>query len=266
MDGDFKELKVKQQAAWSSGDYAVVGVTIQLVGETLCEAMDLRAGSDVLDVAAGNGNATLAAARRFCQVTSTDWVPELLERGRARAEAEGFTVAFQVADAEALPFGDGRFGAAVSTFGVMFAPNQQTAASELMRVVRPGGKIGLACWTPGSFVGQLFKVIGKYRPPPAGVKPPFVWGTRDGIEAMFAGAAGVTTESRHFAMRFRSPEHMVDIFRRCYGPMERTFAALEAEARDGLAADFLELIRKLNRAEDGTVVVESEYLETVIVR
>lgn len=174
---DYAAIKQRQQATWAAGDYAIVGTTLQIVGERLCEAMDMRAGTRVLDVAAGNGNATLAAARRFADVTSTDYVEALLERGKERAAAEHLAVTFQVADAEALPFADGSFDAAVSTFGVMFTPNQNKSASELSRVVRKGGTIGLANWTPDGFIGQLFKTIGQHVPPPAGVKSPALWGT-----------------------------------------------------------------------------------------
>src|SRR6187401_266333 len=156
---DFAAIKQKQQATWASGDFAVVGTTLQIVGESLAEAIDIRAGERVLDVAAGNGNATLAAARRFARVTSTDYVPALLERGRRRAEADGLDVTFEVADAEALPYPDAGFDVVLSTFGVMFAPDHEQAAAEMMRVCRPGGRIGLASWTPAGFVGQLFRVV-----------------------------------------------------------------------------------------------------------
>ena len=184
---DLKAIKTKQQAAWSSGDYAVVGTTIQIVGEQLAEAMDLRAGQKVLDIAAGNGNATLAAARRWCEVTSTDYVETLLARGKQRAEADGLAVTFQTADAEALPFADASFDGVMSTFGAMFSPDQSSTASEMLRVCRPGGRIGLANWTPDGFIGQMFKTIGKQLPPPAGMKSPALWGT---WEWMGPGALG----------------------------------------------------------------------------
>jgi len=186
---DLAAVKSRQQAAWSTGNYAVVGTTLQIVGENLCEALDLRSGARVLDVAAGNGNATLAAARRWCDVTSTDYVSSLLESGRARAQAEGHTILFQEADAENLPFPDASFDVVMSTFGVMFTPNQEQAASELARVCRPGGRIGLANWTPESFIGQLFKTIGKYIPPAPGVKSPGLWGTKARLEELFGSAA-----------------------------------------------------------------------------
>src|SRR5271170_3873010 len=173
---DLAAIKTRQQGAWSSGDYAIVGTTLQIVGEQLCEALDIRAGQKVLDVAAGNGNVSLAAARRWCEVTATDYVPSLLERGRKRAEAEGLTLEFQPADAEALPFADKAFDAVVSTFGVMFTPNQERAAAEMVRVCKSGGKIGMANWTPDGFIGQLFKTPGKHVAPPAGVKSPALWG------------------------------------------------------------------------------------------
>jgi ubiquinone/menaquinone biosynthesis C-methylase UbiE len=264
---DLKALKARQQGAWSSGDYAVVGTTLQVVGEELCEALDLRAGQKVLDVAAGNGNATLAAARRWCDVVSTDYVPSLLERGRTRAAAEGLSIEFREADAEALPFADATFDVVVSTFGVMFTPNQDKAAAELLRACRSGGKIGLANWTPEGFIGQLFKTLGKYLPPPAGAKSPALWGTRARITEMFGTtAASIEANSRNFMFRYRSPEHFLDVFKTYYGPMLKAFAALDEAGRRGLSNDLLGLIGRMNRAQDGTMVVASEYLEIVITK
>ena len=264
---DLAALKLRQQAAWSSGDYAIVGTTLQIVGEELCEALDLRSGQKVLDVAAGNGNVTLAAARRWCDVVSTDYVPSLLERGRIRAAAEGLSVEFKQADAEALDFADASFDVVVSTFGVMFAPDHGKAAAELVRVCKSRGKIGLANWTPEGFIGQLFKVLGKYLPPPAGSKSPSLWGSRARITEMFGAAAlSIKAESRIFAFRYRSPEHFVEIFRTYYGPTLKAFAALDEANQQGLRNDVLALIRRMNRAEDGTMVVPSEYLEVVITR
>jgi ubiquinone/menaquinone biosynthesis C-methylase UbiE len=264
---DFAAVKTRQQAAWSSGNYAVVGATLQIVGENLCEALDLRGGSRVLDVAAGNGNATLAAAHRWCDVTSTDYVPALLEAGRRRAAAEGYDIHFQEADAENLPFPDASFDAVVSTFGVMFTPDQEKAAAEMARVCKPGGKIGLANWTPESFIGQLFKTIGKYVPPPAGVQPPSLWGTRTRLETLFAGvAADIGTTSRAFVFRFRSPEHWLEVFRTYYGPMFKTFGALDADKQAALTQDLLQLMAAGNRSGDSTLVLPSEYLEVVIAR
>jgi SAM-dependent methyltransferase len=264
---DLTAVKGRQQAAWSAGDYAVVGTTLQIVGEELCEALDLRAGQKVLDVAAGNGNVTLAAARRWCDVTSTDYVGHLLERGRARAAAEGLSVAFREADAEALPFADRTFDAVVSTFGVMFTPNQDKAAAELMRVCKSGGRIGLANWTPEGFIGQMFKIIGKYNPPPAGVKSPALWGTRGRLDEMFgASAASIKAEPRHFNFRYRSADHFIDVFRTYYGPMLKTFGALDEAKQGALAADLRVLVGSLNKAKDGTMVVPGEYLEVVITK
>lgn len=261
---DFGAIKVKQQAAWATGDYAVVGSTLVLVPELLCEAMDLRSGWTVLDVAAGSGNASLAAARRGCRVTSTDYVPSLLERGKVRAEAEGFRIAFQEADAENLPFADGAFDAVMSTVGVMFAPNQAKAAAEMFRVCKAGGKIGLANWTPAGFVGQMFKCIGRYLAPAAGLRPPFVWGTEEGLKELFPHASAIDLEAKNFMFRSPSPEDWLDVFKTYYGPMNKTFAALDDAGRAGLTADLMGLVASLNRAEDGTMVVPSEYLEVVI--
>jgi SAM-dependent methyltransferase len=264
---DLGAVKARQQAAWATGNYAVVGTTLQIVGESLCEALDLRAGSRVLDVAAGNGNATLAAARRFCEVTSTDYVGTLLEAGKVRALAEGQAIAFQEADAENLPFADGSFDVVLSTFGVMFTPDQQIAAAELARVCKPGGKIGLANWTPESFIGQLFKTIGRYVSPPAGVKSPALWGTRARLEELFGGTAReIRTTSRHFTFRYRSPEHWIEVFRTWYGPTNRTFAALDAAKQAEFTRDILALIARDNRSGDGTMVLPAEYLEVVIER
>ena len=264
---DLGALKARQQGAWSSGDYAVVGTTLQIVGEQLCEALDLRSGQKVLDVAAGNGNATLAAARRWCDVVSTDYVPSLLARGQSRAAAEGLSVKFEEADAEALSFADAGFDAVVSTFGVMFTPDQDKAASELLRVCKRGGKIGLANWTPDGFIGQVFKTLGKYLPPPAGAKSPALWGTEARISEMFGpAAASINTERRHFAFRYRSPDHFLDVFKNYYGPMLKAFAALDPTNQQGLRNDLLALIGRMNRAEDGTMVVPSEYLEIVITK
>ncbi len=260
------EVKTRQQAAWATGDYAVIGSTILLTAELLAEALDVRCGWRVLDVAAGNGNMSLAAARRGCRVTSTDYVPALLERGRLRADAEGWRIDFQVADAEDLPFADGAFDCVVSTFGVMFAPDQARAAAELMRVCRAGGKIGMASWTPASFVGQIFRIIGKYVPPPAGTSPPTLWGTEERLVELFSDAASIETTPRAFAMRARSVQDWLNEFRKYYGPMHRTFAALDEAGQAALGADLLALAAGFNRAEDGTMVLPSEYLEVVITR
>jgi SAM-dependent methyltransferase len=258
-------VKSRQQMAWSSGNYAVVGTTLQIVGELLCESLDLRSGAKVLDVAAGNGNATLAAARRWCQVVSTDYVGSLLDAGRARALAEGHSIDFQQADAESLPFADGSFDAVISTFGVMFTPNQQLAASELARVCRAGGRIGLANWTPESFIGQVFRTIGKYVPPAPGVSSPALWGTVARLRELFgADIRSIRTTDRSFNFRYRSPQHWLDVFRSYYGPMHKTYAALSAAQQESLTADLLELMAQHNRSGDETLVLPSAYLEVVI--
>lgn len=264
---DLAVIKTRQKAAWSSGNYAIVGTTLQIVGEELCEALDLGAGTKVLDVAAGNGMVSLAAARRWCDVVSTDYVASLLERGRARAEAEGLTIEFMEADAEDLPFADSTFDAVVSTFGVMFTPNQSKAAAELLRVCKSGGQIGLTNWTPDGFIGQVFKTLGKHLPPPAAAKSPLLWGTRAHLTELFGSAASwIKTEPRHFNFRYRSAQHFLEVFRNYYGPMLKAFSALETPQQNRLEKDLYALIERMNRADDETMIVPSEYLEVVIMK
>ena len=264
---DLAVIKQRQQATWASGDFAVIGTTLQIVGETLAEAADVRAGEAVLDVAAGNGNATLAAARRFADVTSTDYVGALLDKGRARAVAEGLPVRFQVADAEDLPFADANFDVVLSTFGVMFTPDHRRSAGELLRVLRPGGRIGMANWTPEGFIGRLFKIIGAHLPPPAGLKSPALWGTESHIVELFgAHAAKVHCLRRQFNFRYRSAAHWVQIFRDFYGPTLKAFAALDARAAASLEAAITALLEELNVAGASSLVVPGEYLEIVITK
>jgi len=264
---DFAGIKVKQQATWASGDFAVIGTTLQIVGELLAEAVDVRAGERVLDVAAGNGNATLAAARRFAQVTSTDYVPDLLDKGAARAAAEGLRVAFQVADAEDLPFADASFDVVLSTFGAMFTPDHTRPAREMLRVLRDGGRIGLANWTPEGFIGQLFKVIGAYIPPPAGLKSPALWGTEPHIVELFGPeAVDIRCVRRNFNFRYASSAHWIQIFREFYGPTHKAFASLDADTQIKLQRDIVALLERLNVAGRSSLVVPSEYLEVVIVK
>lgn len=260
---DYQAVKQRQHAVWASGDYAVIGTTLQIVGENLCEAVDLRAGSTVLDVAAGNGNGTLAAARRFAQVTSTDYVVELLARGRERAAVERLPVSFQEADAEALPFADHSYDVALSTFGVMFAPNQEQAAAELVRVVVPGGRIGLANWTPDGFVGKLLQLVGRYAPPSPGLRSPTRWGREDALRELFAGHS-LDVRTKSFVFRYRSPEHWLEVFEACYGPTHKVFASLAPGRRDALAQEVLNLLRASNRSGDASLIVPGEYLEAVI--
>ena len=264
---DFVAIKQRQQATWGSGDFAIIGVTLQIVGESLAEAADIRAGERVIDIAAGNGNATLAAARRFALVTSTDYVPALLEKGRVRAAAEGLSVTFREADAEALPFPDASFDAALSTFGVMFTPDHARSAGEMMRVVRPGGRIGLANWTPEGFIGQLFKTIGKHVPPPAGLKSPAMWGTEPYLRELFGDQADRIEATRKiFNFRYASAEHWLQVFRDFYGPVHKAFAAVGADGEMALGKDITELLERFNTAGGASLVVPGEYLEVVVTK
>jgi SAM-dependent methyltransferase len=264
---DFNAIKQRQQATWASGDFAIIGTTLQIVGETLAEAADVRAGERVLDVAAGNGNATLAAARRFARVTSTDYVQHLLDKGAVRAAAEGLEIEFQMADAEALPFDGGSFDVVLSTFGAMFTPDHARPASEMLRVVRSGGRIGLANWTPEGFIGQLFKVIGAYVPPPAGLKSPALWGTEPHLIDLFGQqSASIRAERKHFNFRYRSAAHWIEVFRDFYGPTHKAFAALDAAGQKALEIDIVALLERCNTAGPASLVVPSEYLEVVITK
>jgi ubiquinone/menaquinone biosynthesis C-methylase UbiE len=264
---DHSAIKQRQQATWASGDFAVIGTTLQIVGESLAEAADVRAGESVLDVAAGNGNATLAAARRFANVTSTDYVPALLDKGRERARAEGVQVHFQVADAEDLPFADGSFDVVLSTFGAMFTPDHRRPAREMLRVLRDGGRLGMANWTPDGFIGRLFKVIGAYVPPPAGLQSPALWGTESHIVELFgAQAAQIRCERKLFNFRYRSAAHWVQVFRDYYGPTLKAFAALEESGRKALERDITALLEQMNTAGPSSLIVPGEYLEVVVAK
>ncbi len=264
---DFATIKGRQQKAWSSGDYGKVGVTLLIMGEQLAEAVDLRAGQRVLDVASGNGNASLAAARRFCDVTGIDYVPMLLEEGRKRAEAEGLEVDFREGDAEQLPFEDASFDVVLSTLGVMFAPDQEKAAAELLRVCKPGGTIGMANWAPDSYVGELFKTIGKHVPPPPGLKPPFRWGTDEGLQELLGeGVGSLQTRRRSLVWRFASARHHVEFMRDYYGPLNKAFATLDEGGQQALEEDLITLVERHNRSGDGTAVWPAEYLEVVAAR
>lgn len=264
---DLKSMKARQQAAWAAGDYTVIGTTLVIVGEQLCEAVDLRAGQRVLDVATGHGITALAAARRGGDVTGLDYVPALLERGRERATADRLPVIFREGDAEHLPFPDGAFDVVLSTFGVMFAPDQERAARELPRVCRPGGKIGLANWTPDSFIGQIFRIIGHYIPPAPGLRSPALWGTEERLRELFGDQIAMLRASpRAFNFRYQSAGHWLEVFRTYYGPMHQAFAALDPFGRDGLEQDLLELARRSDRGGKDGLVVPSEYLEVVATR
>ncbi|HJU24401.1 MAG TPA: class I SAM-dependent methyltransferase [Casimicrobiaceae bacterium] len=265
---DLAAIKTRQQATWASGDYGMIGVTLQIVAESLCEATDVRADERVLDVAAGNGNATLAAARRFANVTSTDYVANLLGQGQRRAEAERLSVRFEVADVEKLPYADASFDVVLSTFGAMFAPDQSRTASEIMRVARSGGRIALANWTPEGFIGDLFRLLAVYVKPPAGLDSPMLWGTEKRLDQLFGAAAReIRCTRRDFMFRYRSAEHWIEIFRRYYGPTHKAFAALAPDRQGALHVALIELLSKHNRARgEGTLVVPGEYLEIVIVK
>jgi SAM-dependent methyltransferase len=264
---DLDAIKGRQRQTWASGDYAAVGTRILIMSELLCEAVDLRAGQQVLDVATGSGNAALAAARRWCEVTGVDYVPALLERARVRAQAEGLPVTFREGDAEQLPFPDAAFDVVLSVVGVMFAPDQERAARELLRVCRPGGKIGLANWTPDGFVGELFRVMGRYVPPPPGLKSPALWGTDERLRELFGdGVGSLHVTRRSFFYRYRSGEHFLEFFRATYGPTLKAFESLDATAHENLGRDIVDLVRRFNVAEDGTMVWPSDYIEVVAVR
>lgn len=264
---DLTALKARSQAVWASGDFAVIGSTLQIVGETLCEAAGVAAGERVLDVACGNGNAALAAARRFAHVTGVDFVPALLEKARARAAAAGLALEAREGDAEALPFADGAFDAVLSTFGVQFTPDQPRAARELLRACRPGGRVALASWTPDGFIGRMFKVVGAHVPPAPGVRSPAYWGTEAGLADLFGpGAGALRTAVRHFTFRYLSPGHFLEVFRTWYGPVHRAFQALPPERRGALERDMTALLEEMNAARDGTLAVPGAYLEAVLTR
>jgi ubiquinone/menaquinone biosynthesis C-methylase UbiE len=264
---DFAAIKTKQQAMWASGDFALIGTTLQIVGEDLAEAVDVCAGQRVLDVACGNGNATLAAARRFAKVTGLDYVPSLLARAGERARAERLEVRLVEGDAEAMVFENASFDAVLSTYGVMFAPDHVRAAGELARVCVPGGKIGLASWTPEGFIGQLLKVVSKYVPPPAGVSSPVLWGSEAHLEKIFDGRARIEQAKRKpFMFRYLNAAHFVDVFRNFYGPTHKAFLALDEAGQAALSGEITALIDRNNRAGSASCVVPAEYLEVVLRR
>lgn len=260
-------IKSRQQAVWTSGDYGRLGVTLQIVGESLCEAVDLHAGEQVLDVAAGNGNASLAAARRFAEVTSTDYVTRLLDQGRERAAVERLPIEFKFADAEQLPFNDSCFDVVLSSFGVMFTPDQERAASELLRVTRAGGRIGLANWTPDGFIGSVFKIVGKHVPPPAGAKPPGLWGTEPRLVELFGPASSdIRVVRKQFMFRYLSAAHWIQVFETYYGPILKALESLDANGQAAMRGDLTDLLERSNRAGPGTLIVPGDYLEVVITK
>lgn len=261
---DLAAVKQRQQQTWSTGDFAEVATTNTILGELLCEAVDIRAGQKVLDVATGSGNTAIAAARRFCDVTGIDYVPDLLERARERMRAEHLAIDFQVGDAEEIPYPDDSFDVVLSTFGIMFAPNQEKAAQELVRVCRSGGKIGLVNHTPEGFFGQVFRLTGQYAPPPAGLKPPVLWGTEDRLHELFGSwIRSLEANRRFWTLRYRSVEHWIEYFRAWYGPTIKTFEGLEPARQQEYQQGLEALLRQFNRSGDATLVLPSEYLEVV---
>jgi SAM-dependent methyltransferase len=267
---DLEAIKAKQQQTWASGDYSVIAATIPIISEQLIDSADIRAGSRVLDVAGGSGNTALAAARAGAEVVSLDYVPELLERSRERAAAERLPVETVVGDAEDLPFGAGEFDAVVSAVGVMFAPDHQRTADELLRVTRPGGTIALANWAPDGFIGDMFRTTAAHVPPPAGLQPPGLWGKEDHVRALFGdGVSEVRIERRAYTFRYRSPQHMLDTFRAWYGPTHKAFAALDEAGQWALADDLAALMARSNKYReegDEPVAIPSDYLEIVATR
>jgi len=267
MGVDLEAIKKRQQQTWASGDFAMIATTTIVVGELLCEAVDLRPSQQVLDVATGSGNTALAAARRWCEVTGMDYVPSLLERGRERAVAERVRVTFVEGDAENIPFPDASFDVVLSTFGAMFAPNHEKAASELLRVCKPGGKIGMANWTPDSVIGELFRITGRHVVPPTGLKPPALWGSEDRLRELFGGGiASLHVTKRSFTFRYHSPEHWLEYFKTYYGPTLKAFEALDNAGQEALARDLLDLWRRFNRSSGDTLMAPGDYLEVVATR
>lgn len=264
---DLVAIKGRQQQTWASGDFDRVAATVTIVGERLCEAVDVRPGEKVLDVATGSGNTAIAAARRFCEVTGVDYVPALLERGRDRAASERLDIQFTEGDAEEIPFPDESFDVVLTTFGSMFAPNPEKAASELLRVCRSGGRIGMANWTSEGFIGELFRVNGRHVPPPAGVKPPTLWGNEERLRELFGdGLASLEATRQNFIFRYLSADHWIEYWRDYYGPTLKTFAALDSQGADALARDMRELAARYNRSGSEVMIVPGEYLEAVVVK
>ncbi|MBA2714927.1 MAG: class I SAM-dependent methyltransferase, partial [Rubrobacteraceae bacterium] len=261
---DLATIKERQQLAWASGDYAMYGAALLIMSELLCEAVDLRPGQTVLDVATGSGNTALAAARRSCETTGIDYVPALLERGRERAAAERLEVAFREGDAESIPFPAASFDVVLSTVGVMFAPDQEKAAGELLRVCRSGGRIGLANWTPDGFAGEQGSLFGKYVPFAPGLKPPVLWGTEERLrELLGGGTRDLRIARRSFVFRYRSVSHYLEVLQTHLGPTREALLALDPARRENLVGELVDLIGRFNRSHDETIVVPSDYLEVV---
>jgi SAM-dependent methyltransferase len=264
---DLTAIKQRQQQMWAAGDFAMVATSTIMVGELLCESLDLRSGQNVLDVATGSGNTALAAARRWCSVTGIDFVPSLLERARERAACERLEISFQEGDTESIPFADASFDVVLSTFGAMFGPDQEKVASELLRACRRGGKIGMANWTPDSFVGETNRIAARYVPPPPDLKPPLLWGTEARLRELFGdGITSLQATRRSFVFRFRSEQHWLDFHRSYLGPVRQVFESLDSTQQEQLSRDAIEVVRRFNRSGDETVVAPSDYLEVVAIR
>jgi SAM-dependent methyltransferase len=264
---DLATVKRGQQAMWASGDYGTIAAQIHLVAERLVDSVDPPAGSAVLDVAGGTGNAAIAAARSNCRVTCTDYVPALLERARERARAERLEIAFEPADAEALPYADAAYDVVLSVFGVMFAPDQPSAAREIARVCRPGGLIGLAAWTPDGFLGDWFRATAAHAAPPAGLASPLRWGTEDGIAELLGDAVGsIQTRRRVFTWRFADAAALVRTFRTTYGPTVKAFATVGEDGADALERDLVEVVQRAAHPRGQAIAIPAEYLEVVAVR
>lgn len=261
---DASSVKERQRRAWASGDYAVFGTALNVISELLCEAADLRPGERVLDVATGSGNAALAAARRYCRVTGTDYVPTLLAKGRERAVVEGLAAEFVEGDAEELPFPDSSFDVVLSSVGAMFAPDQEKAAAEMVRVCRSGGRICMANWVPGSFASELGSLFGSYSPKVPGLLPPTLWGTEERLQELLGESTmSIVTTPRTFTFRYPSVEYYLEVLREYLGPTRETFRALAPEDQDSLTQDVKELVGRFNRSGDETMIVPSDYLEVV---
>ncbi|MFC4116788.1 class I SAM-dependent methyltransferase [Nonomuraea zeae] len=257
------ERDTLQRRTWAIGDYRFVGARFVLAAELLCEAARLRAQESHLDVATGTGNVALAAARRAARVTAVDLVPELLAHARRRAEAEALEIDFIEGNAEALPVPDGSYDLVTSTFGVMFARDQERAAAELLRVVRPGGRIALACWTPSGYMGRMLALNAAYVTPPPGTRPESRWGTIEGLRELFGPEAGIEAVPRELWWRFAGPEEHVRAWCETYGPTVVALEALDAAGRESLVADLTELVHGLN-TDGETLLMPLEYLEIVI--
>jgi SAM-dependent methyltransferase len=261
---DYSAATARQQAAWSAGDFNVLGMQTMTASDALCAAVDPRPDQRILDVACGSGNAALVMARRYCDATGVDFVPSLVERAKQRAAADGTKAEFLVGDAQALPFGDSSFDMVVSVFGVMFAPDQEKAASELLRVCRPGGVVGLACWTPEGFGGEFFRAVSTFIPPPEGLKPPVRWGTEQGVrELLGGGTSAIRTEKRSIFQYFRSIDHAIDVFKSFFGPVHRAFEIVDPAQRPVLRDSLGAVFSRYNRATDGSVVLECAYCQTI---